>query len=138
MTSRFLVVVSCQITGETVLTWGNCASTPPILIDMGALLTPAMKEVLGGCTITSAPMPAWRCRASFSTPTERPTISRISVTSRAIATMLISDRMGRCTRLATIILFIMGAALWLLATGCWLLHGLENHCSLWAGGVHQT
>ncbi len=29
------------------------------------------------------------------------------MTSNAIATMLISDRIGRCTRLATIILFIM-------------------------------
>ncbi len=25
-----------------------------------------------------------------------------------------------------------------LATSCWLLHGLEGRCSLWAGGVHQT
>ena len=103
------MVVSCQITGATTLDVGQLAqSSPPILIDIGALLTPAMKEVLGGCTITSAPMPAWRCRASFSMPTESPTISRISVTSSAMATMLISDRMGRCTRLATIILFIMG------------------------------
>src|SRR5947207_10197427 len=40
-------------------------------------------------------------------PMESPTMSKIRVTSSAIATILISDRMGRCTRFATIIRFIM-------------------------------
>src|SRR5260370_14716220 len=39
-------------------------------------------------------------------PSESPTITRISVTSIAIAIMLISERMGRCTRLEIISLFI--------------------------------
>src|SRR5260370_7202961 len=39
-------------------------------------------------------------------PSESPTITRISVTSIAIAVMLISERMGRCTRLEIISLFI--------------------------------
>src|SRR6516225_7329727 len=59
-------------------------------------------------TTTSAPMPACRCRESLTMPSDKPTISRISVTSRPTATTLISDRTGRCTRLPTIILFIMG------------------------------
>src|SRR5579884_3170501 len=56
--------------------------------------------------MTSAPIPACRCFESFSIPSEKPTITRMSVTSRAMAMMLISDRTGRCTRLATIIRFI--------------------------------
>src|SRR6266851_8978000 len=39
-------------------------------------------------------------------PSESPTITKISVTSIAIAVMLISERMGRCTRLEMISLFI--------------------------------
>src|SRR5579864_3229443 len=56
--------------------------------------------------MTSAPIPACRCFESFSIPSEKPTITRMSVTSSAMAMMLISDRTGRCTRLATIIRFI--------------------------------
>src|SRR5256885_6586281 len=40
-------------------------------------------------------------------PMESPTMSNIRVTSSAMATILISDRIGRCTRFATIIRFIM-------------------------------
>src|SRR5208283_3574237 len=43
---------------------------------------------------------------SSNMPTDRPTISRISVTSTATATTLIMVRNGRCTRLARIIRFI--------------------------------
>ena len=39
---------------------------------------------------------------------EQATTIRIMVTSSAIALMVISDRVGRCTRLATTILFIIG------------------------------
>src|SRR5438876_7318899 len=60
----------------------------------------------GGCTITSAPMPRLRARASLSMPTINPTTTRISTTSTATAITLISERIGRCTRLATTILFI--------------------------------
>src|SRR5215469_4404996 len=79
----------------------------PILTGMGAPVTPTILEELGGNTITSAPIPACRERESFSMPTERPTISRMSVTSRAMARMLMAERTGRCARLDTIILFIM-------------------------------
>ncbi len=72
----------------------------------------------GGCTIRSAPMPTVRFLASFSIPSDRPTITRISVTSTAIATMLINDRTGRCNRFAKIILFIgLSVAVWRLAIG---------------------
>ena len=40
-------------------------------------------------------MPAVRVRESLKKPSDKPTISRINVTSKAMATMLISDRMGR-------------------------------------------
>src|SRR5882762_1898856 len=81
------------------------------LIGAGAPVIPIKLDEPGGSTITSAPMPCCRVRESFSIPNEKPTISRISVTSSAIATMLISDRSGRCARLATIILCIMGCDL---------------------------
>src|SRR5580704_18832067 len=94
-------------TGDTTATCASLANTSPTLIGMGAPVNPTMNDDPGGITITSAPIPAWRARVSLSMPIERPTISRISVTSSAIATTLISDRIGRCTRFATIILFIM-------------------------------
>src|SRR5882762_4518291 len=61
-------------------------------------------------------MPACLALESLSIPTQSPTISRIRVTSNAIATMLIRDRSGRCTRLPTIILFIMRRS---LVVGAW-------------------
>jgi len=79
----------------------------PMSIKVGAPVSPTMNDEPGGITITSAPMPCCRARESFSMPRDNPTISRISVTSNPIATMLISDRSGRYTRLATIILFII-------------------------------
>ncbi len=95
------------ITGATLFTWGNFASTSPILTGMGAPVSPTMNEDPGGSTSTSAPMPAVRVRLSCSIPSERPTISRISVTSSATATTLISERSGRCTKFPTIMRFII-------------------------------
>src|SRR5450755_565729 len=95
------------ITGATLFTWGNLASTPPTLIGMGAPVRPAMNEDPGGRTKTSAPMPAVRVRPSCSIPRQSPTIRRISVTSSATATMLISERTGRRTRFPMIMRFIM-------------------------------
>ena len=74
---------------------------------MGALESPAMNEDPGGSTITSAPMPPARVRVSCIIPKQRPTISSISVTSSATATMLIIERTGRCTRFPRIMRFIM-------------------------------
>src|SRR4051794_11877698 len=73
----------------------------------------------------SAPMPTWRSRVSLSMPTDRPTITRIKVISTAMATMLMRERIGRCTRLATIILFMDGfplSAISLLGRGDALDH----------------
>ena len=75
-------------------------------IETGAPLTPISSDEPGGCTMMSAPMPTWRFLASLSMPMERPTMSRIRVTSTATATTLMMVRNGRCTRLAKIILFM--------------------------------
>src|SRR5262245_21161972 len=94
-------------TGATATTWGSLAIMSATLIDAGAPVIPTIADDPGGATTTSAPMPACRWRESLSMPMERPTISKMRVTSKAMAMMLIRDRMGRCARLATIILFIM-------------------------------
>src|SRR6266849_6483900 len=111
MTSTAPAVDSCQITGETTATCGSLRKMSATFTDTGAPLIPAIKDDPGGCTMTSAPMPAALARASFRIPSDNPTISRISVTSRAMAIMLITDRIGRYTRLATIMRFIMHSAL---------------------------
>src|SRR6202041_3518760 len=98
---------TCVITGATLFTWSSFSSTSPTLMGMGAPENAVMSEDPGGSTSTSAPMPAVRVRVSCNIPRERPTISRIIVTSRAIATTLISERNGRCTRFPTIMRFIM-------------------------------
>jgi hypothetical protein len=59
--------------------------------------------------MASAPIPACRDFESFSIPSEKPTINRIRVTSMAMATMLIAERTGRCARLETTNLFIIGS-----------------------------
>ena len=82
-------------------------------------------------TTTSAPIPACRCFESFTMPNESPTISRISVTSRATATTLIKERIGRYSRLPTIILFIMK---WPLVVSRWQKRGCVQ-CSKGAAGV---
>src|SRR2546425_10957419 len=111
MTSTAPAVDSCQITGETAATCGSLRKMSATFTDTGAPLIPAIKDDPGGCTMTSAPIPAALARASFRMPSDNPTISRISVTSRAMAIMLITDRIGRYTRLATIMRFIMQSAL---------------------------
>jgi len=50
------------------LTWGSFASTPPILIGIGAPENALINEDPGGRTSTSAPMPAVRVRLSCSIP----------------------------------------------------------------------
>src|SRR5882762_2190413 len=107
MISRAPAEAIVVITGATLFTWGNFSSTPPILMGMGAPVRPTMNDDPGGSTSTSAPIPAARARVSCSIPSERPTISRISVTSSATATTLISERSGRCTKFPTIMRFIM-------------------------------
>ena len=94
-------------TGETFSTCGSLARISATLIGAGAPVIETIAEEPGGSTMTSAPMPACRCRESLSIPSDSPTISRMRVTSKAMATILITDRIGRCTRFATIILFIM-------------------------------
>src|SRR5919108_2481023 len=111
MISSVPAVENCITTGATWTTCGSFASTSAIFSDRGAPDTPAITVVPGGMTTTSAPKPAWRWRESFRMPRERPTISRIRVTSSAMAIMLITERTGRCTRLATIMRFIMSACL---------------------------
>ena len=76
------------------------------LLVVAGLLRPEMNDAPGGETMMSAPIPFWRSAESFMMPMERPTISRISVTSMAMATTLMADRKGRCTRLEKTILFI--------------------------------
>src|SRR5579871_987275 len=107
MTSIVPAVETLWTTGATVTTCGSLASTPPILIDIGEPVRPTMNDEPGGITMTSAPMPACLCLESLSNPRQSPTISRIKVTSSAMATTLIRERTGRCARLATIILFII-------------------------------
>src|SRR5258706_2057925 len=106
---------TCVITAATLFTWGNLASMSPTLMCMGAPENAPMNEDPGGRTSTSAPIPAVRVRVSCSIPSERPTISRISVTSSATATTLISERSGRCTKFPTIMRFIMSFSGELLA-----------------------
>src|ERR1700691_2167116 len=109
MISSVPAVDTCVITGATFTTCGSLARISATLIGIGLPVSPAMKDDPGGSTITSAPIPAARDCWSCSMPMHKPTISRISVTSSATATMLIIDRTGRCTRFPTIIRFIMPA-----------------------------
>src|SRR5208337_1956942 len=106
MTSTAPAVESCVTTGATATTCGSFMILSATLMETGAPLTPISRDELGGCTMMSAPMPAWRFLLSSSMPIERPTINRISVTSTATATTLIMVRNGRCTRLARIIRFM--------------------------------
>src|SRR5262249_51627861 len=107
ITSSVPPVAIWVMTGATETTCGSRASTLPTLIEVGAPVSPTIKDEPGGITTTSAPIPACRCFESFKTPSANPTINRINVTSSPMAKTLISDRMGRCTRFATIILFII-------------------------------
>src|SRR6185436_16504255 len=107
ITSNAPEVDTWVMTGATAVTCGSFSRIFPTLIDIGAPVNPTMNDEPGGITITSAPMPACRALESLRMPSDRPTINRMSVTSRAIATIEISDRIGRCAKLATIILFIM-------------------------------
>ena len=101
------LVATWVMTGATLFTCGSFPSTPPTLIGIGAPLKALMNDDPGGRTRMSAPMPAVRVRESCISPRHNPTINRISVTSSATATMLISDRTGRCTRFPIIMRFIM-------------------------------
>src|SRR5919198_573102 len=94
MISSVPAVENCITTGATSTTCGSFASTSAIFSDRGAPDTPAITVVPGGMTTTSAPKPAWRWRESFRMPRERPTISRIRVTSSAMAIMRFI--MGAC------------------------------------------
>jgi hypothetical protein len=81
-------------------------STFATFCETGAPLKAVKLLEPGGCTIRSAPMPRVRSAASFSMPSAKLTMTRMSVTSTATAMIEISVRMGRCTRLETTILFI--------------------------------
>src|SRR5438445_6656624 len=118
MGCREPTVETCHSTGVATATCGNRARISAILAGAGALLNARIWEEPGGNTITAAPIPAWRDRESFSNPIEKPTMSRMSVTSSAIATMLMAERRGRCARLETIILFIMKSSSQPLANDC--------------------
>ena len=96
----------CNSTGATAFTCGSLPRMPPTLIDRGAPVAPRMIPDPGGRTMASAPIPDCRSLLSFNMPNIRPTITSMSVTSMATAKMLINDRIGRCTRLETIILFM--------------------------------
>src|SRR5271165_7165435 len=110
MTSTTPAVESWVTTGATATTCGSFMILSATLTETGAPLTPISSDELGGCTMMSAPIPACRLRPSSSMPIDRPTISRMSVTSTATATTLIMVGNGRCTRLARIIRF-MGSLL---------------------------
>src|SRR6185312_601913 len=96
-----VVEVTCITTGATAATCGRFASTSATFTETDALLNAFIIDDPGGRTNTSAPMPYWRVFESLSMPSERPTISRIMLTSIATATMLIIERMGRWARLET-------------------------------------
>src|SRR4051794_35478142 len=115
MVSMLPVVLVCSRTGATAAVCGSLRKTSATFTDAGAPLALIKTDEPGGRTKRSAPIAAVRCLLSFSIPNIRPTIMRISVTSTAMAKILISDRIGRCTRLETIILFI--ATLYWLRVG---------------------
>src|ERR1017187_6658291 len=100
--------VNHQITGTAVTTCGTRRRTSPTLTEMGAPVKPINDDDPGGMTIRSAPTPSWLSFDPFTKPEKSATTSRIMVTSSAIAHIVINDRVGRCTRLATTILFIIG------------------------------
>src|SRR5579859_1575357 len=106
MISMFVVEVTCSTTGETATTWGCLRKISATLIRTGAPPNAARFDDPGGLTVRSAPIPTWRDLLSSRIPSASPTIIRISVTSTATAKIEIIDRIGRWTRLATIILFI--------------------------------
>src|SRR5258708_5164980 len=106
MISILAPAVSWVTTGVTAAMCGCLRRMSPTLMGTGAPVRPVMNDEPGGFTIMSAPMPAWRGLLSFRIPGERPRFSRTGVPATATATMLMADRSGRYTRLATIILFI--------------------------------
>src|SRR5436309_1629255 len=106
MTSILPPLLVCAATGATASTCGTLRRTSAIFTETGEPPKAEMNEEPGGRTRISAPVPAVRFLLSFRIPSESPTISRMSVTSTAIATMLMSDRIGRCTRLEMTIFFI--------------------------------
>src|SRR5258708_4006107 len=127
MISILAPAVSWGTTGVTAAMCGCLRRMPPTLMGTGAPVRPVMNDEPGGFTMMSAPMPAWRVLLSLRIPVERPTISRIRVTSTATATMLMADRSGRYTRLATIILFISTASsLFVDGLGHGFLHGFAG------------
>ncbi len=73
---------------------------------MDGLPNPLNKLAFEGSSIRSAPMPLVRRSWSFSMPVKMPTIDRIIMTSMATASTLMTERKGRCSRLAKISLFI--------------------------------
>src|SRR5437868_10138686 len=107
MVSMLPVVLVCRSTGATAAACESLRRTSATFTDAGAPLELSKTDEPGGRTNRSAPMAAVRCLLSFSIPNIRPTIMRISVTSTAMAKMLINDRIGRCTRLEMIILFMV-------------------------------
>ena len=61
-------VAICQTTGLTTFTCGMPRSTSATFTETGAPLMPAKNDDPGGCTITSAPIPAVRFLLSFMIP----------------------------------------------------------------------
>src|SRR4051812_8611402 len=115
MVSMLPVVLVCSRTGATAAVCGSLRKTSATFTDAGAPLALIKTDEAGGRTKRSAPIAAVLCLLSVSSPNIRPTIMRVRVTSTAIAKIRISDRIGRCTRLETMILFI--AALYWLRVG---------------------
>ena len=70
------------------------------------LPTPLNMLALEGNSIRSAPMPLVRCFWSFSMPIKMPTMDRIMMTSMATASTLMTERMGRRSKLAKMSLFM--------------------------------
>src|SRR5882762_11730917 len=93
-------------TGATAATCGSLRNTSAILTGTGEPPRAEIKDEPGGRTRMSAPVPLVLSLLSFKMPSDNPTISRMSVTSTAMATTLIRVRMGRCTRLERINFFI--------------------------------
>ena len=84
-----------MMTGATAVTCSSFRNTSATLTGTGAPVIPVRNEDPGGDTSTSAPMPLVRSALSRNMPVESPTISRIRVTSMAMAVTLMAVRTGR-------------------------------------------
>jgi len=97
--SKPLAVAIFQITGLTTFTCGCRRSTSAIFTETGGAADPRRNDDPAAARSRPLQFPAVRFFESFMI---RSTINdqQVSVTSSAIATILMSDRIGRCTRLA--------------------------------------